>query len=321
MAASMPIDPSLRIAAVHLAVADLARSVGFYERVLGLPLISRRDDGALLGTDPNDAALELSAIGTVPTPLSPHTTGLFHVAWLHPSRAALAQTVRRIVRERWPIEGASDHGVSEALYLSDPDGLGIEIYADRPRERWPRTDDGHGVRMVTLALDLDDLLAQAPPDVDPTAEASIASGTRLGHVHLKVADVPRAVAFYRDAIGLQEQARLPSAAFLAAGGYHHHIGLNSWQSSGAAPPPDSAPQLRSIDFTLGDDAALERLRGQLAAPDGARDGGDDDDDDDDDETSTASRVDARKLRMDVADPDGIHLAFALRHGATHAAAG
>ncbi len=145
-----PIDPSLRIGSVHLAVGDLARSADFYERVLGLPLISREQDSALLGADTARPALRLSAIAE-PTPLSPRSTGLFHVAWLHPSRAALADTVRRIARARWPIDGASDHGVSEALYLSDPDGLGIEIYADRPRERWPRPEDGRGVSMFTLA--------------------------------------------------------------------------------------------------------------------------------------------------------------------------
>ncbi|HEY1450936.1 MAG TPA: VOC family protein [Solirubrobacteraceae bacterium] len=248
MARAEPIDPSLSIASVQLAVSDLARSAEFYERVLGLPLVAREDDRALLGVDPAHPALELRAIAD-PTPIQPHSTGLFHVAWLHPSRAALAETVRRIVRARWPIDGASDHGVSEALYLSDPDGLGIEIYADRPRESWQRPPDGRGVRMVTLALDIDDLLAQAGEKALIGGEA-IAPETGIGHVHLKVADVPRAVGFYRDVLGLEEQAMLPSAAFLSAGGYHHHVGLNSWQSQGASAPPPSAPGLREIDFTL-----------------------------------------------------------------------
>ncbi|HEY2215866.1 MAG TPA: VOC family protein [Solirubrobacteraceae bacterium] len=250
MSSSTPIDSSLRIDSVHLAVADLARSADFYERVLGLPLIAREDERALLGTDSTSPALELSAISG-PTPLPPRSTGLFHVAWLHPSRAALAETVQRIARARWPIDGASDHGVSEALYLSDPDGLGIEIYADRPRETWERPADGHGIKMVTLALDLDDLLAQAPGDFDSSA-ATVADRTAIGHVHLKVADVPRALAFYRDTIGFEEQAQIPSAAFVSAGGYHHHIGLNSWQSQGASASPPTAPGLREIRFTLDD---------------------------------------------------------------------
>jgi catechol 2,3-dioxygenase len=263
-ASASQIDPSLRIAAVHLAVADLSRSADFYERVLGLPLISREDEHALLGPDPQRPALELTAIAA-PTPLSPHTTGLFHVAWLHPTRTALAETIRRIAGARWPIEGASDHGVSEALYLSDPDGLGIEIYADRPREQWQRPPGGHGVKMVTLALELDDLLAQSPIDVGDSALATIAPGATIGHVHLKVADVPRAVEFYRDALGFEEQAQLPSAAFVSAGGYHHHIGLNSWQSRGASGPPPSAPQLSAIDFELDRDVPRPQA---LSDPDG-----------------------------------------------------
>ncbi len=247
MASAAPIDQTLRIGSVRLAVADLPRSIEFYERVLGLPLISRDDDGALLGVDRENPALELTAIAD-PTPVSPHDTGLFHVAWLHPSRAALAETVQRVVHSGWLLGGASDHGVSEALYLSDPDGLGIEVYADRPLEQWPRPADGQGVEMVTLPLDLDDLMAQAPAQAQP----AIAPGTSVGHVHLKVSDVPRALAFYRDALGLDEQAQLPSAAFLSGGGYHHHVGLNSWQSRGASAPPESAPGLRNVGFELGD---------------------------------------------------------------------
>jgi catechol 2,3-dioxygenase len=256
-----PIDPALRIGSVELAVSDLSRSTDFYERVLGLPLISRAQDGALLGFDPERPLLALTQL-TNSNPTPPGSTGLFHVAWLHPSRAALAETVRRVVGERWLLDGASDHGVSEALYLSDPDGLGIEIYVDRPRERWERPPDGHGVKMVTLALDLDSLMAESTE-----ATAAMDAETAIGHVHLKVSDVPRAVAFYRDVLGLDEQASLPSASFLSAGGYHHHIGVNSWQSLGGRAAPDSAPGLRQVELELSDAAALdERL--SLRDPDG-----------------------------------------------------
>lgn len=289
MSALPAIDPALRIASVRLDVADLGRSASFYERVLGLPLLAREADRALLGTDPEHPTLELSALAA-PTALVPHSTGLFHVAWLHPSRAALAETVRRVVADRWPIDGASDHGVSEALYLSDPDGLGIEIYADRPRETWQRPPDGHGVAMVTLALDVDDLLAQAPG----TPSESLARGTSIGHVHLKVADVPRATAFYRDALGLEEQALLPSAAFLSAGGYHHHIGLNSWQSAGASASPPSAPGLREIGFELSSAASIDALRKSIA---GARP-----------DLPLQTREESGVVQL--ADPDGIDLSFA-----------
>jgi catechol 2,3-dioxygenase len=254
-----PIDPALRIASVELAVADLDRSVDFYDRVLGLPLIARQPERATLGLERERPALELSALER-PTAAPPNSTGLFHVAWLHTSRAALAETVQRLLRERWRISGASDHGVSEALYLSDPDGLGIEIYADRPREQWQRPPSGVGVEMATMPLDVEDLLAQHPAAPAPLLDA----GTTIGHVHLKVSDVPRAASFYRDVLGFAEQAQMPSAAFLSAGGHHHHIGLNSWQSRGAHAAPDSAPGLRRIEFELSGAGALQALEQRLA---------------------------------------------------------
>jgi catechol 2,3-dioxygenase len=284
------IDPSLRISSVTLAVSDLGRSADFYERVLGLPLISREELTAQLGADSERPALVLNAIQS-PTPLPPSATGLYHVAWLHPSRAALADSVRRVAGARWPFEGASDHGVSEALYLSDPDGLGIELYADRPRERWERAGDGRGVNMVTLPLDVDDLLAQSLAE----PSAAVPADTGVGHVHLKVSDVPSASAFYREALGLEEQAQLPSAAFLAAGGYHHHVGLNSWQSRGAASAPASAPGLRQIDFALGGAPALEALERTLA--------------------DAAARTPLEFVadgELSVRDPDGQLLSFAQR---------
>jgi catechol 2,3-dioxygenase len=280
-----PIDPGLRIGSVELAVSDLERSADFYERVLGLGLISREEGIARLGTDPERPALLLSEIAAS-TPVPVGSTGLYHVAWLHPSRAALAQSLRRVAGSRWAIEGAADHGVSEALYLSDPDGLGIELYADRPREQWERPADGHGVRMVTQPLDLEDLLAAAATEVTP----AMPLGTGIGHMHLKVSDVPRANAFYRDALGFEEQARLPSAAFLAAGGYHHHVGLNSWQSGGAEASPDSAPGLRRIAFELSDSDALAALEQRVA------------------ETSTVSPPPSRG-HLALRDPDGQLLTF------------
>jgi catechol 2,3-dioxygenase len=254
-----PIDPRTRIRSVTLAVRDLQRSADFYEHVLGLRLIAREGRRARLGPDASRPALELAELES-PAPLTPHDTGLYHVAWLHPSRAALAATVRRILDARWPFEGASDHGVSEALYLSDPDGLGIEVYTDRPRERWQAGPDGGGVDMITLPLDVEDLLAQAPAQPQPTIDPA----TAVGHVHLKVADVPRAVAFYDGTLGFEQMARLPSAAFLAAGGYHHHLGVNSWQTAGAAPASAGAPGLRLIEFELPDAAAVDALDRAIA---------------------------------------------------------
>jgi catechol 2,3-dioxygenase len=284
------IDPSLRIGSVEMAVSDLRRSAEFYERVLGLPQIALDEHGARLGTDPERPALTLTPIAS-PTPAPPRSTGLYHVAWLHPTRASLADTVRRVASARWRFDGAADHGVSEALYLSDPDGLGIEIYVDRPRELWRRPADGHGVEMVTLPLDVDDLLAQA----DGQPSASLAQGTHVGHVHLKVSDVPRANAFYRDALGFEEQAQIPSAAFLAAGGYHHHVGLNSWESRGGAPAPDSAPGLRRVEFELGGAEAIDALERTLS-----------------DASSGAAASREQDGSLSLRDPEGQLLAFSHR---------
>jgi catechol 2,3-dioxygenase len=279
------IDPTLRIAGARLAVANLPASTDFYSRVLGLPLLESDDERSLLGTG-GEPSLELTALES-PAAIPPGSTGLFHIAWLHPSRGALAETVRRIGAARWPFSGASDHAVSEALYLDDPDGLGIEIYVDRPRERWERGPDGHGVRMVTLPLDVEDLLAQSPGA--PAAEMPERTG--IGHVHLKVSDVARADEFYRG-LGFEDQARMPSAAFVSAGGYHHHVGLNSWQSAGGAPAGEDAPGLREVMFALG---GGEQALADLASA-----------------ASDQSRAQIGDGTVSLSDPDGTALSFLSR---------
>ena len=191
---------------MRLAVADLARSVDFYERVLGLPLLDASDEQRR-SSAPAAGRPALDAERDQRRRRPPRRT---HGPLPRRLAAPLARGARRHraadrARRGWPIDGASDHGVSEALYLSDPDGLGIEIYADRPREQWERAADGRGVKMVTEPLDLDDLLAQARR----ARRRRDRAGDDRGHVHLKVADVPRADAFYRDVLGFEEQARCP----------------------------------------------------------------------------------------------------------------
>ncbi|HEV2405643.1 MAG TPA: VOC family protein, partial [Ktedonobacterales bacterium] len=190
----------------------------------------------------------------------PRTTGLYHVAILLPTRLDLGRTLRRLVESDYPLQGASDHLVSEALYLADPDGNGLEIYRDRPREQWPRVGDQ--IAMDTLPLDLRALMREAIADGQEWT--GVAPGTRIGHVHLQVADLDRAVSFYRDTLGFDLMARMGnSAAFLSAGGYHHHIGLNTWGTAGAPQAPADAVGLRSFDILLPARTDLEALAGRL----------------------------------------------------------
>jgi catechol 2,3-dioxygenase len=255
----MPISPQTEIGAVRLAVADLAPARDFYERVIGLREIEAGDGVVRLGTE--RAVVELAGEpGAAPRP--PSTTGLFHLAILVSSRAELARSLRRAVDAGWRLAGASDHLVSEALYLADPEGNGIEIYRDRSRDQWRYS--GGQVEMATLPLDLRSLLAEAPEAEDPLAAAS--SGTRVGHVHLQVSDLAAAEAFYAGVLGFEVTVRgYPGALFVSAGGYHHHVGLNTWAGEGAPSPPPGSGGLRWFEVLIPDAAELERIERSLAA--------------------------------------------------------
>ena len=259
-----PIDPDLRISSVTLAVSDLGRSSDFYEQVLGLPIQRREPQRVLLGepsatagarAERHRASADSAAWqhGPVPCRLaSPHSRG--------PGRDRAPGAGRRPAL-RWSLRSRRLRGAVSVR----PDGLGIELYVDRPRELWDRPPGGRGVNMVTLPLDIEDLLAQFTDEPG----GAIEPGTHIGHVHLKVSDVERAGAFYADQLGFEEQARIPSAAFLSAGGYHHHVGLNSWQSAGGSRPPEGASGLRRVEFTLGSEEAVDRLERQLSEASGS----------------------------------------------------
>lgn len=214
---------------------------------------------ARLGPEGGEPLVELVSAPDAPRAPS-FSTGLFHLAILVPDRAELARSLQRVAGGAWRLTGASDHLVSEALYLRDPEGNGIEIYRDRPRESW-RHDRGE-LRMATLPLDLEDVLGELVsgerrPDGMP-------AGTRIGHVHLQVADIPAAEGFYHDALGLDVMVRsYPGALFLAAGGYHHHLGVNTWQSQGAPAPPDGALGLDRWELVLPDAAARDDAAARL----------------------------------------------------------
>lgn len=251
---------------VHLTVSDLSRSLDYYGSALGLRVRGSDDSRASLGTAERELVVLVEEPGARP---ATGFTGLFHFALLVPRRPDLAAWLAHAARDRVSLVGLADHFVSEAVYLSDPDGHGIEIYWDRARELW---EGLVAERMTTLPLDVDDLLAELD-DPGSAPFEGLPAGTRMGHVHLKVAAIPEAVAFYRDGLGFALMARLGrQAAFLGAGGYHHHIGANTWQSAGASPPPAGTAAMRHATVMLPDeatrDAVMERLeRWGAAAPD------------------------------------------------------
>jgi catechol 2,3-dioxygenase len=235
------------IGSVHLTVADLEAQRSFYERALGLRELERDGSTVRLGPDGGPVILELT--GHPDAPRRPHgTTGLYHLAVLVPGRADLGQALRRVIESGWRFTGASDHLVSEALYLNDPEGNGIEIYRDRPREEWARSDEGV-IQMATLPLDLDGVLGEI--EAAEPVPALMPAGTHIGHVHLQVANLRDAETFYSGALGFEVMVRTyPGALFVSAGGYHHHIGLNTWESAGGSPPPEGSTGLRSFELVL-----------------------------------------------------------------------
>jgi catechol 2,3-dioxygenase len=257
------IDPDTRIGAVRLRVSDLESLAAFYERAVGLRTLAREGDVARLGADGGPALVELAAAPGAP-PRPPFSTGLFHLAVLVPTRADLARALRRVVGAGWRLTGASDHLVSEALYLNDPEGNGIELYRDRPREEWRSGPDGE-LAMATLPLDLEGVLAELGPD-EPGDQRSMPAGTRIGHVHLQVSELDPAERFYAGALELDVTVRsYPGALFLAAGGYHHHVGLNTWRSEGAPPAPEGALGVEHYELALPTEAERDRLAGRLEA--------------------------------------------------------
>jgi catechol 2,3-dioxygenase len=246
---------------VALTVPDLARSRDFYENVLGLQAVAVDDGSVALASAGGAPLIQLHPDPHAPRH-DPRAPGLFHVALLFPTRRDLAHALLRVAAARYPLAGASDHLVSEALYLSDPDGNGIELYHDRPREDW-RHDGSGTLQMATLPLDLRDLVAEAGGET-VTPDAAAPAGTHVGHVHLQVSDIPQAEAFYHGLIGFDVVVRsYPGALFVSAGGYHHHLGLNTWNSAGAAPPAPGAAGLRWFDIAVPDGDELERIAARL----------------------------------------------------------
>jgi catechol 2,3-dioxygenase len=251
------IAPETRMGAVTLTVADLARSLKFYEDRIGLTLLSQEDSTVTLGA--GDTPLlhvqQLSGARAFP-----RTTGLFHFALRLPSRLDLARTLNHLIETATTIDGASDHNVSEALYLQDPDHHGIEIYRDRPRADWY---DAQGRFVLnTTPFKVDEVMAELKGHDQPWQ--GIHPETDMGHVHLRVADLTSARHFYVDILGFEIMLAMDSALFISAGGYHHHLGMNTWAGVGVPAPPDNAARLISYEIRLPDADALsitlDRLR-------------------------------------------------------------
>ncbi|MDG5821207.1 VOC family protein [Natronococcus sp. A-GB7] len=267
-----------RMGRVSLRVSDLERVARFYEDVLGLEARAVGDDRAVLAA--GETPLVVLQRESEARPRENDETGLFHTALLVPSRAALGDALERIER-RWRLEGTADHVVSEALYLSDPEGNGIEIYRDRPREEWPVADDG------TVAIGTE------PLDVEGVRSAGrgrdgVPGGTTVGHVHLEVSSLSLARAFYVDTVGFGLKHRVDGALFVAAGGYHHHLGLNVWRRRSA---PPKGRGLERVEFVVPDEDGLAALRTRLEEAGHA--------------TSSVRDGDG----FETTDPDGIGLRF------------
>jgi catechol 2,3-dioxygenase len=250
------LDPSTGVGVVRLRVRDLDATRRFYEGAIGLEALESSDSLARLGVG-GAPLVELAAAPDAP-PRPQGTTGLFHLAILVPDRACLGAALRRVSEAGWALSGASDHLVSEALYTRDPEGNGIEIYRDRPRAEWPVADGQ--LQMDTLPLDLGSVAAEA------SEPAPMAAGTRMGHVHLNVADIASSEGFYAGLVGFTPTVRgYPGALFVSAGGYHHHLGLNTWAGEGAPPPPPGALGLGHYEIVVPDAGAVSAVAARLEA--------------------------------------------------------
>ncbi len=258
----MKLPENIRINSLHLLIQNLERSVAFYTGVIGMKLLARDEQSASLGV----GEIPLLVLHENPTAHQVKgTSGLYHFAILVPERDDLSYALRRIAETQTPVQGFADHGVSEAIYLPDPDGNGIEIYRDFPRDVWPRDASGE-LQMVTDPLDVNGLLGELKSSTP--VNVTLPPATKIGHMHLHVRDVDEAVTFYRDALGFNLIQRYDaSAAFLAAGDYHHHLGVNTWAGIGAPPKPDDAVGLQEFTINLPVEKDLQMLKKHLLGTD------------------------------------------------------
>lgn len=249
----------LHIGSVGLVVRDLDRLVAYYTHLLGLTVLKRTADSVVLGT----GSIPLLELIHRPDALpdDAREAGLYHTAFLMPTRTDHARWIAHIAKTRVPITGASDHGVSEAFYLDDPEGNGIEVYNDRPRERWRY--EGGLIVMQTEHLDIDAIVREIDPATATYPGAP--EGLRIGHIHLRVGNVDKAEEFYRGTVGLDLTRRRGGATFMSSGGYHHHVGANVWHSDGAGTRNGNRAGLAWFEVQANDAAALNAVSKRLKA--------------------------------------------------------
>src|SRR6516225_7665717 len=249
----------LHVGAIGLKVRDIDRLTGFYRDVIGLAVIDRDKDSAALGA----GGIAFVHLEHQPSakPDDSREAGLYHTAFLMPTRADLARWIMHAARDRVPFTGASDHDVSEAIYLDDPEGNGVEVYSDRPREKWRR--DGELIFQKTDPLDIDAIIREI--DAATATYPSAPEGLRIGHIHLRVGDVARAEAFYSGVLGLDVTRRRTGATFLSSGGYHHHVAVNVWHSNGAGIRNGKRAGLDWFAMEINDEPTIDGLKKRLDA--------------------------------------------------------
>ncbi|MBS4211294.1 VOC family protein [Neobacillus rhizophilus] len=240
--------PNVYVGEVSINVKNLDYSLTFYQNIIGLQILERSDGRSVLTTDGKTPLLTLEQPKDV-IPKVEHTSGLYHFAILLPTRADLSVFLRHLLESGYPL-GAADHYVSEALYLNDPDGNGIEVYRDRPSSEW-NWNNGL-VSMATEQLDGNGILAESNAEW-----TGLPAGTIMGHIHLHVGDLKKAEEFYTKGLGFEIVSYYPQAVFLSTGGYHHHIAINTWQGEGAPTPPRNSVGLNWYTLVFPDEAARE----------------------------------------------------------------
>lgn len=253
----MTLHPDTELGHVHYTVADLERQVAFYRDIIGFKVLRHDEDFAILGTDDR----ELLRMTRVPGATRRQAaTGLYHTAFLVPSKRDLAHLLRTLIDTRTPVQGTSDYGTHLAIYLPDPEGNGIELAWDYPREQWPVVDGKPDLMsMPRRGVDAEELLSTIEHDTEPWL--GVHPATKVGHVHLHVADLDEAKQFYNEQIGFDVIVTSESmgAAFLSAGGYHHHVGMNIWKGRGLPPMAPDALGLRYFTIEVPDEVEVERI--------------------------------------------------------------